>query len=544
MLATHEARGTTFVLMDEGELASRSVAVLTGTVQEVRAAVDAGNGGVNTYVSIEPADVLSGAVPDGEVVIKESGGRTSDREETVFGSPQYSPGEQVLVFLSRNPDGSLHTTGMSMGKYRLSGADAAQLAVSRTFGSGVTVLKRNRGSFAASGVRPDNSLLEDVIARIHSAPADEGSAYSAPVQWQPKELGSLPREYQASYSYLASPARWFEPGNGQPVAFFVDPTGDPKIGPADSRAAVAQALATWSSINSTTLRLEDGGDTTPQPYAGCNGGNRVVFNDPGDEITDPTNCGGILAVGGYCASWESQTVDGNTYRRIGIGKVVLNNGWEKCAGWNACNLAEVITHELGHAIGLGHSEDGAATMSPSAHFDGRCATVETDDVVGALSLYADPSMPTFTPTSTPTITPTPLPTNTRAGTSTPTLRPSTPTRTPTVVRSRTATRTRTRTATPTRTRSIRPTSTRTPVSGVVRTATKTRTPYATRTRTLTRTPTRTKTPTRTRTATRTKTPTRTPEGLNEVSGDDTLVQSSASIDWVEKLISSWFRLDP
>src|SRR5678815_4347556 len=84
LLAAREARSTTFVLMDEGELASRSVAVITGTVQDVQVAGDDDTGGVNTFVSIEPEGVLAGAVPDGEVVLKETGGRISDREEQVY----------------------------------------------------------------------------------------------------------------------------------------------------------------------------------------------------------------------------------------------------------------------------------------------------------------------------------------------------------------------------------------------------------------------------------------------------------------------------
>ena len=44
-----------------------------------------------------------------------------------------------------------------------------------------------------------------------------------------------------------------------------------------------------------------GAGLLPDRWAGAangDGGNRVVFNDPFDEITDPTNCGGVLAVGG------------------------------------------------------------------------------------------------------------------------------------------------------------------------------------------------------------------------------------------------------
>ncbi len=46
VVSSTRAAATTFVLMDEQELASRSVAVLTGTVQDVQTSVDDATGGV------------------------------------------------------------------------------------------------------------------------------------------------------------------------------------------------------------------------------------------------------------------------------------------------------------------------------------------------------------------------------------------------------------------------------------------------------------------------------------------------------------------
>src|SRR5690606_18156004 len=96
-------------------------------------------------------------------------------------------------------------------------------------------------------------------------------------------------------------------------------------------------------------------------------------------------------------------------------KVVIADGWGGCPQWTACNLAEVITHEIGHAIGLGHSNDRDATMAPSADFDGRCAALGHDDIAGVTAIYpmAMVVTATATPTATlrrtdpPTLTPTP-----------------------------------------------------------------------------------------------------------------------------------------
>ena len=162
----------------------------------------------------------------------------------------------------------------------------------------------------------------------------------------------------------------------------------------------------------------DGGTTSPGPFGQCSI-NRLVFNDPNNEITNPTGCSGVLAMGGYCTTGQTTVVNGTTFNRIVIGKVTFNDGWNNCSGWNQCNVAEVATHEIGHTIGLGHSADNAATMRASAHFDGRCAGLGTDDINAVNFIYPGaggpvpspppppPPPPTNTPLPTATFTPTP-----------------------------------------------------------------------------------------------------------------------------------------
>src|SRR6185369_8400045 len=70
--------------------------------------------------------------------------------------------------------------------------------------------------------------------------------------------------------------------------------------------------------------------------------------------------------------------------------------------------SEVLTHELGHAIGLAHSTDPTATMYAYAHFDGRGASLTPDDVAGVTFIYPDTGVPFVTPTPTPTPTATPI----------------------------------------------------------------------------------------------------------------------------------------
>src|SRR5262249_60953283 len=66
--------------------------------------------------------------------------------------------------------------------------------------------------------------------------------------------------------------------------------------------------------------------------------------------------------------------------------VVFNRGMDCFLGISA-NLAEVCCHELGHAIGMAHSNDPTAIMWAVAHGGGRDATLGNDDKTGVLTIY-------------------------------------------------------------------------------------------------------------------------------------------------------------
>jgi hypothetical protein len=123
--------------------------------------------------------------------------------------------------------------------------------------------------------------------------------------------------------------------------------------------------------------------------------NAISFGDPLGQMDSPNGCSGTLAIGGF-SSTSSQTtiVNDQSFRRILWGDVVFNDGWDGCDVYedpDAFAVAEIATHELGHVLGLGHSQDSAATMAPFVHLDGRGASAATilmdDDKAGLAFIY-------------------------------------------------------------------------------------------------------------------------------------------------------------
>lgn len=383
---------TTVVVPTDDDMIVGARAILRGKVVAIDSSFDENHRRIYTYVTVKVQEVIKGSITERFVVLKELGGQVGLEGLRVFGNPQFTRGERVVLYLDTWKDGSLRTHQMFLGKFSITAdkATGKEVVVRGSPDENVDVRPNSAQSIGAITDRMElSSYLEMLRGRVEanlerSRNFEDTYYHGVPLLAEPGEFRNKSRGgIELEWTYISpTHPRWFEPDTGQQVTFVVNTAGAPQ---SNIVADVNAAMNAWSTVPNCALRVASGG-TTSECSEGV-GLNLIQFSGCDGRWTPGGGCSGVLALGGL--SWfggNTKIINGVTFVQATAGFVSINPN-AACFFTSHCNIQEVLTHELGHAMGLGHSTDTTATMYAFAHFDNRCASVMSDDSTAVQFIY-------------------------------------------------------------------------------------------------------------------------------------------------------------
>ncbi len=375
-------RATTYMMMPDSALADQAKAVLDVKVLGMDSApvVD---GPPSTDYLVEVNRVLKGDISGSTLVVRVPGGVNPEGLGLkIWGAPQFTPGENALLFVAPAKDGTYHILHLMLGAFHQRTIDGQTVALRD--------LSQAHEIDNKEDVVRDFSRFSDWIADRATGVKHEGGYVLSTA----KALGGVDPKFVLMTFNDGNPIRWFRFDNGQSVEWKVNSAGQPGLGLAATIQAFQIALNAWTSDPDTNINYVYSGTTNATAGLDhADGINAIVFNDPNDSVEGTFDCGtgGVIAQGGPFFFSSTRLYKGTAYHEAGEADIEVNDGTD-CLFTNDPTAAqEVFAHELGHTLGLGHSKVKDALMYAFVHDDGRGAHLTDDDRAAINVLYGSSS---------------------------------------------------------------------------------------------------------------------------------------------------------
>jgi hypothetical protein len=243
----------------------------------------------------------------------------------------------------------------------------------------------------ANGPRPEITAVAGQADTQHVANGAKG----IPPGWEKivfvhyrkppaKPEGKPPKSSSQCYGFLARGVKWNTPGDS---AFYVDATNSQSLNENDVLDAVQAAALTWNEQTTADILPScSAASGLEADWDSPDGFNEVVFGDLSQQYPG----GGVIAV---TIVWG---IFGGPPSQRGIMEfdMVLddvNFDWSTSGDLDKMDVQNIVTHELGHAVGLDdmyQSTCSEVTMyGYSTEGETKKRDLEPADITGLLTLY-------------------------------------------------------------------------------------------------------------------------------------------------------------
>jgi len=110
---------TTLAPADFAQMARESELIVRGTVVQVDGQRTGARQTIESVITLRVSDTIKGTAV-GETVFRVPGGKVGPYRRVMVGAPQFSPGDEVILFLKGRAPAIAMPYGMSQGVYRVS----------------------------------------------------------------------------------------------------------------------------------------------------------------------------------------------------------------------------------------------------------------------------------------------------------------------------------------------------------------------------------------------------------------------------------------
>jgi fibronectin type 3 domain-containing protein len=280
------------------------------------------------------------------------GGTSGDRTWRVSGAPRFESGATYLLFLQARPGGAFSPSALAYGVLR----EVHEPAKGALFVTAPELGELVPGSVAAYMREP---LLTDLEAVAAGVPPDLETTSAHAVAADDIFINgcALLNDSYNGYGYRL---RLFDAGGT--VDVYASQGGDYGRN-GGGLPELESAISQWMGVSSSGVQLRWAGTLPYNAQCGApmdglpDDASVVVFNDPCNIVA---NDNWTLAKGGPGTLGGPHTFDNRTWYTSQTLVVYVNDQLAQSLSFD--QYTEMLTHELGHGLGFGHSSDAGSVM--------------------------------------------------------------------------------------------------------------------------------------------------------------------------------------